>query len=131
MPKKLETLLLQVLLTVLGLLQGFYASLLCDVLANGLGFWSYERGQEVFRNKHNGRSPNPTQKAGIGALTAVFVMTSTMPIEVVMRRLQVRQELLPIPFAPHPFLCNHFPRLHPSPFPQPPLATCRRPTLVP
>ncbi|KAK9838222.1 hypothetical protein WJX84_010632 [Apatococcus fuscideae] len=75
---------------IAGFYRGFYASLLCDVLANGLGFWSYERGQEIFRNRHNGRSPSPAQKAGIGALTAVFVMTSTMPIEVVMRRLQVQ-----------------------------------------
>lgn len=34
------------------------------------------------------------QKADIGALMAIFVMTFTMPIEVVMRRLQVREEIL-------------------------------------
>ncbi|KAK9813123.1 hypothetical protein WJX72_009417 [[Myrmecia] bisecta] len=73
-----------------GFYQGFTPALINDIISNGLGFWSYELGQTLYRRCHNGKSPSPQERGLIGACTAVVVMSVTMPFEVIMRRLQVQ-----------------------------------------
>ncbi|EFN58647.1 hypothetical protein CHLNCDRAFT_11132, partial [Chlorella variabilis] len=69
-----------------GLYRGFRASLLGDVLGNALGFTAYEVGAP-----RGGGVPAPPHVRGlIGACSAACVLTLTMPLEVVRRRLQVQ-----------------------------------------
>lgn len=70
-------------------LQGLKCGVLCEMLSTGLGFWAYELGQAVFRELHDGTSPTPRDRGFIGGISALFVMTATMPLEVCLRRLQV------------------------------------------
>ena len=71
-------------------MQGLTCGLFCEMLSVGLGFWGYELGQSVFRELNDGQSPSPQQRGFIGGISALAIMTATMPLEVVLRRLQVR-----------------------------------------
>ena len=69
--------------------QGLKCGILCEMLNTGLGFWAYEMGQGLFRDLHEGRSPSPRERGFIGGFSAMLVMSTTMPLETVLRRLQV------------------------------------------
>ena len=70
-------------------MQGLKCGILCEMLSTGLGFWAYEMGQGLFRDLHEGRSPSPRERGFIGGFSAMLVMSTTMPLETVLRRLQV------------------------------------------
>lgn len=72
-----------------GLYAGFQSSLLSDMLGTGLGFMAYEAGNQRWERAH-GAKPTPAQKGAIGAASALLVMSATMPLEVIQRRMQVR-----------------------------------------
>lgn len=57
-------------------------------MTTGLGFWAYELGNAAWRQR-TGRAPKPSERGIVGGLTACFVMTVTLPLLVVSRRLQV------------------------------------------
>lgn len=59
-----------------------------ECITTGLGFWAYELGNSIFRRKF-GRPPTHGERGVVGGLTACFVMTATLPLLVVSRRLQV------------------------------------------
>ena len=87
--------------------QGLKCGVINDMISTGLGFWSYELGQTFYRNAHDGRSPGPRDRGFIGAFSALCVMTATLPLEVVLRRLQVLfPTLAKIQFS---FCCAKFP----------------------
>ena len=71
-------------------MQGLKCGLFCEMVSVGLGFWGYELGQSIFRELNDGQSPSPQQRGFIGGISALAIMTATMPIEVVLRRLQAR-----------------------------------------
>lgn len=73
-----------------GLYQGFRAGLYSNIFANSLGFTSYEIGLKKFREWNHGRSPSPAERGFIAGGSATVVMTAIMPMEVIMRRLQVQ-----------------------------------------
>ena len=70
-------------------MQGLKCGILCEMLNTGLGFWAYEMGQSLFRDLHEGRSPSPRERGFIGGFSAMLVMSTTLPLETVLRRLQV------------------------------------------
>lgn len=70
-------------------LQGLKCGVVNDMVSTGLGFWSYELGQTWYRNANDGQSPGPRERGFIGGFSALAVMTATLPLEVVLRRLQV------------------------------------------
>jgi solute carrier family 25 phosphate transporter 23/24/25/41 len=73
-----------------GLYRGFRAALVGDVLGNALGFTAYEMGNRVYRDLSGGKHAPPHIRGLIGACSASCVLTLTMPLEVVRRRLQVQ-----------------------------------------
>jgi solute carrier family 25 phosphate transporter 23/24/25/41 len=72
------------------LYKGFRASLIGDVLGNALGFTAYEIGNRIYRDLNGGRTPPPAHRGLIGTCSAAVVLTLTLPLEVVRRRLQVQ-----------------------------------------
>ncbi|KAK9795508.1 hypothetical protein WJX73_001295 [Symbiochloris irregularis] len=74
---------------VRGLYKGIAPALVEECVTTGLGFWSYELGNQLFRQRF-GRHPKPSERALIGGATACFVMTVTLPLLVVSRRLQLQ-----------------------------------------
>jgi Mitochondrial carrier protein len=82
---------------VRGLYTGFTSSLLGEAIGTGLGFMAYETGNAAFFRKH-GRKPSAAEKGAIGAASALVVMTATMPLECIQRRMQAR------PSSAHPAL---------------------------
>ena len=64
------------------------------MLSVGVGFWGYELGQSIFRDLNDGQSPNPRQRGFIGGISALAIMTATMPLETILRRLQVNHTAL-------------------------------------
>lgn len=75
--------------------QGLKCGVFAEMLSVGLGFWGYELGQSIFRGLNDGQSPGPQQRGIIGGISALVILTATMPIEVVLRRLQVRAIVIP------------------------------------
>lgn len=75
------------------LYRGFKATLLGDVMGNALGFTFYEMGNRAWRDANNCEPAPPSVRGVIGAMSAAFTMTLTMPLEVVRRRLQVQGTL--------------------------------------
>lgn len=75
------------------LYRGAQAAILADVMGNALGFTFYEIGNRVYKDMNNGVAAPPSFKGLIGAMSAACVMTFTMPLEVVRRRLQVQGTL--------------------------------------
>ncbi|KAL4457412.1 hypothetical protein ABPG75_012277 [Micractinium tetrahymenae] len=71
------------------LYKGFRASLIGDILGNSLGFTAYEIGTRLYTSAV-GSAPPPHLRGVIGACSAACVVTLTMPLEVVRRRLQVQ-----------------------------------------
>lgn len=78
---------------LVGLYSGFGSSLLSEMLGTGLGFCAYEFGNQWWERAH-GAKPTAAQKGVIGAASALVVMTATMPLELIQRRLQVRTHTL-------------------------------------
>ena len=76
----------------MGLYSGFRSSLIGEMLGTGLGFMTYETGNQWWERTH-GHKPTPAQKGAIGAASAMVVMTSTMPLELIQRRMQVAAAL--------------------------------------
>jgi solute carrier family 25 (mitochondrial phosphate transporter), member 23/24/25/41 len=74
---------------LIGLYSGFSTSLLGDMVGTGLGFMAYEVGNQLWERSH-GHKPTAAQKGAIGACSAFVVMTCTMPLELIQRRMQVR-----------------------------------------
>jgi hypothetical protein len=73
---------------ILGLYSGFQSSLLSEMAGTGLGFMAYEAGNQWWERTY-GHRPTPAQKGVIGAASAFVVMTCTMPLELIQRRMQV------------------------------------------
>ena len=92
---------------LLGLYSGFGSSLLSEMIGTGLGFCAYESGNQLWECTY-GAKPTAAQKGMIGAASALVVMSATMPLELIQRRLQVR---------PAPFFVLSQARTHPAPPP--------------
>ena len=73
---------------LVGLYSGFGSSLLGEMIGTGLGFCAYELGNQWWERTH-GAKPTAAQKGAIGAASAFVVMTATMPLELIQRRMQV------------------------------------------
>eukprot|EP00798_Chlamydomonas_sp_ICE-L_P029651 gene29651-5069_t len=61
-----------------------------EVLGSGIGFLAVDVGSKVYRNYHDGIPPSPQERGLIAALAASVVMTCVMPLDVVVKRLQVQ-----------------------------------------
>lgn len=72
-----------------GLYQGLSAGLFKDSAVNALGFASYEAMCSAYFH-YRGEPPSTGTKGGLGGMAAILVMSVTMPLENVMRRLQVQ-----------------------------------------
>ncbi|KAL4856804.1 Calcium-binding mitochondrial carrier protein [Chlorella vulgaris] len=72
-----------------GLFQGYSAGLLNTSLSNALGFASYEVLVTAYRARYN-EQPSTGTRGILGGGAAFFTMAATMPLENVMRRLQVQ-----------------------------------------
>uniref|UniRef100_A0A1D2A5A8 Mitochondrial substrate carrier family protein B n=2 Tax=Auxenochlorella protothecoides TaxID=3075 RepID=A0A1D2A5A8_AUXPR len=72
-----------------GLYRGFGATLFSDSLGSALGFTLYEAYTRLWR-KLQGSDASPQVRGLLGAASAATVMTLTMPMEVVRRRLQAQ-----------------------------------------
>lgn len=59
-------------------------------LPSPAGFTAYEMGTRIYRDSHGGAAPPPHLRGVIGACSAACVMTLTLPLEVVRRRLQIQ-----------------------------------------
>jgi hypothetical protein len=92
---------------ILGLYSGFQSSLLSEMTGTGLGFMAYEAGNQWWERTH-GHKPTPAQKGGIGAASAFVVMTCTMPLELIQRRMQVRNFAICQPYLHLPVSCGEF-----------------------
>ena len=53
-------------------MQGFRAGLYSNIVANSLGFTSYEIGLNQFRDWNHGRSPTPAERGFIAGTHAVL-----------------------------------------------------------
>eukprot|EP00892_Ulva_mutabilis_P000936 jgi/Ulvmu1/10843/UM007_0017.1 len=73
---------------VRGLYAGLKPSLVGDMIGTGLGFFAYEKANGVFEHV-TGRQPQALEKGFVGAASATIVMTGTMPLELIQRRMQV------------------------------------------
>eukprot|EP00798_Chlamydomonas_sp_ICE-L_P025075 gene25075-10727_t len=73
-----------------GLYRGFNLSLLQEVLGSGIGFLAVDVGSQVYRRWNDGQAPSAQQRGLIAALGASIVMTCVMPLDVVVKRLQVQ-----------------------------------------
>lgn len=85
--------------------QGVRCGLLCEVVTVGLGFWAYELFQSLYRDSHGGDAPSPRARGLLGGCSALVVLTCSMPVETVLRRLQAGLTpsfLLPGPCPPTP-----------------------------
>ena len=58
-------------------------------MGNGLGFLAVDVGSQVYRQHHDGFAPSAKDRACIAAVGAALVMTALMPLDVVVKRLQV------------------------------------------
>ena len=74
---------------VRGLYAGLKPSLVGDMIGTGLGFFAYEKANGTFEHV-TGRRPQAIEKGFVGAASAMVVMTGTMPLELIQRRMQVR-----------------------------------------
>jgi Mitochondrial carrier protein len=72
---------------IVGLYAGFHSSMFGAMLGTGLGFCAYEASQRAFASAAE-RKPSALEKGVIGAASAVVVMTGTMPLELIQRRMQ-------------------------------------------
>lgn len=72
-----------------GFYRGISPALMEECMTTGLGFWAYELGNAAWRRR-TGRAPKPSERGIVGGLTACFVMTVTLPLLVVSRRLQLQ-----------------------------------------
>lgn len=72
-----------------GLFQGYSAGLLNTSLSNALGFASYEVLVTAYRARYN-EQPSTGTRGILGGGAAFVTMAATMPLENVMRRLQVQ-----------------------------------------
>lgn len=71
--------------------RGFKATLLGDMMGTSLGFAAYELANHIYKDRfNNGRTAPPGVRGVLGAMSASVVITMTMPLEVVRRRLQVQ-----------------------------------------
>ncbi len=61
-----------------------------SAVSNGLGFASYETGLSFYRRLNEGVSPSPAERGVIAGVAATLVMAAIQPLEVIMRRMQVR-----------------------------------------
>lgn len=76
---------------VRGLYQGFAAGLTNNSLCMALGFASYEGACTLYRRYLNdGAAPSTNMRGVLGGVGALVTMTATMPMENVVRRLQVQ-----------------------------------------
>lgn len=73
---------------VRGLYAGLKPSLVGDMIGTGLGFFAYEQANGIFEHV-TGRRPQAIEKGFVGAASAMVVMTGTMPLELIQRRMQV------------------------------------------
>lgn len=73
---------------VRGLYAGLKPSLVGDMIGTGLGFFAYEKANGTFEHVI-GRRPQAIEKGFVGAASAMVVMTGTMPLELIQRRMQV------------------------------------------
>lgn len=74
-----------------GIYQGYSAGLLKDSATQGLGFASYEALLALYRQYiTGGANPSTSERGFIGGGAAFITMTLTMPLENVMRRMQVQ-----------------------------------------
>lgn len=73
---------------VRGLYSGFSSSIVSEMIGTGLGFMAYELGQQAWERTH-GCKPSAKEKGIVGACSAMVVMTATMPLELIMRRMQI------------------------------------------
>lgn len=76
---------------VRGLYAGLKPSLVGDMIGTGLGFFAYEKANGIFEHM-TGRRPQTIEKGFVGAASAMVVMTGTMPLELIQRRMQVRSQ---------------------------------------
>ena len=74
-----------------GLYQGFQAGLASSALGCGLGFTTYEALTVAYRNSLQ-RAPTPSERGTLAGCAAFCTISACMPLEVIMRRLQARQE---------------------------------------
>ncbi|BDA49691.1 Calcium-binding mitochondrial carrier protein SCaMC-1 [Coccomyxa sp. Obi] len=72
-----------------GLYQGFPMGLCSSITGAGLGFATYEALTVAYRN-HVGHSPSPGERGALAGGCAFITMSFGMPLEVVMRRMQVQ-----------------------------------------
>jgi solute carrier family 25 (mitochondrial phosphate transporter), member 23/24/25/41 len=74
--------------------RGFKATLIGDMMGSSLGFAAYELANHIYKDRfNNGRTAPPEVRGVLGAMSASVVITMTMPLEVVRRRLQVQGSL--------------------------------------
>ena len=66
-----------------------------SAVSNGLGFASYETGLSFYRHFSAGASPAPAERGVIAGVAATIVMAAIQPLEVIMRRMQVRAAAQP------------------------------------
>lgn len=71
------------------LYKGFRATMIGDVMGNALGFTAYELANKLYKDV-TGTSAPATTRGLLGAMSASVVVTITMPMEVVRRRLQLQ-----------------------------------------
>ena len=72
----------------LGLYRGYSSAIVNEALGVGLGFLAYETGNQLWEQVY-GTKPSANEKGLVGAMSALMVMTATMPFELIMRRMQV------------------------------------------
>lgn len=68
--------------------QGFGLSCFQEVIGNGLGFLAVDMGSACYQHLL-GRPPSGTERSVIAALSAMLVMTAVMPLDLVVKRIQV------------------------------------------
>lgn len=74
--------------------RGFKATLIGDMMGTSLGFAAYELANHIYKDRfNNGHTAPPGVRGILGAMSASVVITLTMPLEVVRRRLQVQGSL--------------------------------------
>ncbi|KAK2078630.1 hypothetical protein QBZ16_003470 [Prototheca wickerhamii] len=87
-----------------GLYRGFGPTLVSDAFGSAVGFTLYEAYTRAYE-RATGKKAGPALRAVMGAASAATVMTFTMPLEVVRRRLQVQAAG---PATPHFVSLRHF-----------------------